>query len=64
MRDIFASHEFPSIRQVLQRVIRKNKQNELDYRDTVHLNEDSCFALTMKLTVKSRVVYLGLSFNA
>ena len=63
MRDIFVSHEFPSIRQVLQRVIRKNKQNELDYRDTVHLNEDSCVAFTMKLTVKSRVVYLDLSFN-
>lgn len=64
MRDIFASHEFLPIRQVSQRVIRKNKQNELDYRDTVPLNEDSCVAFTMKLTVKSRVVYFDLSFNA
>ena len=37
--------------------MRKNKQNELDYRDTVHLNEDSCVAFFVKLTVKSRVVY-------
>ena len=64
MRNIFASHDVLPIRQVSQRVIRKNKQNELEYRHTVHLNEDSCVAFTMKVTVKSRVVNLDLSFNA
>ena len=58
MRDIFASHDFLPIRQVSQRVMRKSKQNELDDRDTVHLNEDSCAALTMKLTVKSSYIEL------
>ena len=38
--------------------MRKSKQNELDDRDTVHLNEDSCAALTMKLTVKSSYIEL------